>query len=317
MALEPLDLPRSFAIIVTPMNELYLFPEHGMRIQHMVDLAQQVMGRFPEQLPSPDKMKEWEFAYFEEGSRSLGVLRDIVRALSPWQLRIGPLPLNLNQPDLPFHKLSRFTILPDSLARWDREALAMVSAWMQPIAREFRFDSESTIIGGEGQLRVLWPKAANTIEDARLIAAILLQANVDNMNPEIFGYLSETLFEIGARDVHFTPILMKKGRPAIQINVLIDPQDESRMVETIFRETLTLGIRRVNMETWVIPRHRVMVKTAWGKVPVKVGVFEGDVQSVHPEFDVCKEIARIYHIPLRAVMDQVWLKYWTMIEEGQ
>ena len=118
-----------------------------------------------------------------------------------------------------------------------------------------------------------------------------LESNIDDCTGEALGYVMERLFEAGARDVHYTPVFMKKNRPAWQLNVICDPKDRERMEEIIFAETTTIGIRRVNMRRTVLDREKARVGTALGEAEVKVCRFSGK-EKCYPEYDSVKALAQ-------------------------
>jgi len=133
---------------------------------------------------------------------------------------------------------------------------------------------------------------------------LVLETNVDDLNPELYSYVLERLFAAGAQDAWLTPIVMKKGRPATMISVLCAPhlQDAIRLV--LFRETGTLGIRAAPVDKLALQRDRLEVVTARGVVRVKVGRLEGAVVTVAPEYEDCAEIAREAGLPARDVYQE-------------
>ncbi len=142
-----------------------------------------------------------------------------------------------------------------------------------------------------------------------------LEANVDDCTGEALGYAMEQLMDAGARDVNFMPVYMKKNRPAYQLNVICGEADISRMEEIIFRETSTIGIRRVRMERTVLERKICDLDTEWG--PVKVKVSRGDgVTKVYPEYDSVAAICRKQHLPYREVWGKVQSEAMEKLEEG-
>ena len=130
---------------------------------------------------------------------------------------------------------------------------------------------------------------------------VLLETNIDDMNPQIYDYVMERLFAQGALDVWFTHIQMKKNRPAVMLSVLAPGDAESRLAETIMRETSTLGIRVRPIFRHIAGRDIVEFESSYGKVRVKVKRFEDEVVSIAPEYDECKKIAAEKGIPLRDV----------------
>ena len=130
---------------------------------------------------------------------------------------------------------------------------------------------------------------------------MILETNIDDMNPQVYDYVMERLFAQGALDVWFTHIQMKKNRPAVMLSVLAPGDLESKLAETIMRETSTLGIRVRPVFRHIAGRDIIKFKSSYGKVSVKVKRFEDKVVSVAPEYDECKKIAAEKGIPLRDV----------------
>ena len=118
-----------------------------------------------------------------------------------------------------------------------------------------------------------------------------LETNIDDCSGEVLGYVMELLFAAGARDVHYFPVFMKKNRPAWQMNVICDEKDISRMEEIIFRETTTIGIRRMQMDRTVLARENREVEISAGKVQVKVCRY-GDMVKYYPEYESVKKLSR-------------------------
>lgn len=137
---------------------------------------------------------------------------------------------------------------------------------------------------------------------------VKLECNVDDCTGEVLGYTSERLFEAGARDVSFTPLLMKKGRPGWLMTVICTEDTRGRLESIIFSETTTIGIRRCEMERSVLRRDVVNVRTEYGDVPVKVSAGGGS-ERVHPEFEDVARIARGKGVPFREVYDSAVRAY--------
>lgn len=134
---------------------------------------------------------------------------------------------------------------------------------------------------------------------------LLMETNLDDANPEWLGALSEDLLEAGAKDVWYTPILMKKGRPATELHVLSDSDRAQALRELIFRESGTLGIRYYPVQRETLDRRDVRVQTNIGEASVKIGSKNGEDWVVSPEFSVCRELAKKHGIPLREVYEMV------------
>ncbi|MCD8021216.1 MAG: nickel pincer cofactor biosynthesis protein LarC [Clostridiales bacterium] len=132
-----------------------------------------------------------------------------------------------------------------------------------------------------------------------------LETNIDDCSGEILGYTMELLFAAGARDVHYHPVYMKKNRPAWQLNVLCDEKDISRMEEIIFRETTTIGIRRVCMERTVLSRESRQVEIPYGTAKVKVCRYGSNIKY-YPEYEsvkvLCQETGRSYQEVYRDIV---------------
>jgi uncharacterized protein (DUF111 family) len=138
---------------------------------------------------------------------------------------------------------------------------------------------------------------------------VLLQANLDDMNPEWTSYVADLLFAAGANDVYWIPIIMKKGRPGVMLNVLTQKSSIERIEAIIFRETTTLGIRRIAASVHRLGRKSVQVRTPWGEVTVKVGYAGGKEVQYAPEYRECARIAERCQVPLKAVYDEVRRAY--------
>jgi len=129
----------------------------------------------------------------------------------------------------------------------------------------------------------------------------LLETNIDDMNPQIYGYLMEQLFAEKAADVWFTPIQMKKNRPAIMLSVLAPAHAEPRIIEIIMRETSTLGIRVRPVSRHIAQREIVEIESSLGRVRAKIKRYSGDILAVSPEYDDCRRIALERELPFHEV----------------
>ena len=134
----------------------------------------------------------------------------------------------------------------------------------------------------------------------------ILEACIDDLNPEIYDYVMERLFSAGALDVYFTPIQMKKNRPAVKITVLANPQKTHQLGGILLRETTTLGYRRQSAEKIMLPRKQVLLDTPWGQVRVKLAGQPPHYQNIAPEYDDCLRIARQQGIPLKTIYHKIW-----------
>lgn len=135
---------------------------------------------------------------------------------------------------------------------------------------------------------------------------VMLEANLDDMNPEFYGYVEEKLFEGGALDVFKTQIIMKKSRPAVKLSVLCPVSKADELKKVLFLQTTTLGIRSYPVEKTMLDRKIFFVNTPWGPVDVKVGIFEGKPIKFKAEYDQCVAIARAHHVDLAKVYKEVY-----------
>jgi len=134
---------------------------------------------------------------------------------------------------------------------------------------------------------------------------MIMETNIDNMNPEIFPHIVEKLMKNGAVDAYTTSILMKKNRHGIKITALCNTADIDKLSKIIFEESTTLGIRVFPAGRKKLGRETKTVKTKWGKVRVKISKFNGKIKNVTPEYEDCVRIAKKYKIPLRMVYEEV------------
>lgn len=133
---------------------------------------------------------------------------------------------------------------------------------------------------------------------------LVLEANLDDCNPEWIASLVPELLEQGALDVWQTPIVMKKGRAGITLSVLAPEERAAALRETIFRGTTTFGIRYYPVQREMLERRFEQVKTPYGEVPVKLGIYKGEVITRSPEHDACEALAKANGVTVR----QVWPK---------
>ncbi|OQB42725.1 MAG: hypothetical protein BWY06_00553 [Candidatus Latescibacteria bacterium ADurb.Bin168] len=134
--------------------------------------------------------------------------------------------------------------------------------------------------------------------------ALVVETTIDDMTPEVYGYVLERLFEAGAKDVYLSPVIMKKNRPGIVVHVLVHPERRERVVSVLFGETSTLGVRISDVVRRVLPRRSETVETPWGPVRVKCAEWDGRTRTT-PEYDDCAAIARARNIPVLEVYEFV------------
>jgi len=127
----------------------------------------------------------------------------------------------------------------------------------------------------------------------------VIEANLDDMNPQIYGYFLEKALGAGALDVYTTPVQMKKNRPGTLLTVLCKPQDTNALMSLIFAETTTFGVRTYRAQRRVLPREWVNVGTEFGEVRIKVSRVNGRILHVAPEFEDCRKLAVEKNVPCR------------------
>ena len=133
----------------------------------------------------------------------------------------------------------------------------------------------------------------------------LIETNIDDMDAQLFGYVSERLFALGALDVWTTPIYMKKNRPAHMLSVLVEEDKKAQCLSLLFSETTSIGMRVLHVDERVeAVRHTALVDTLHGKVRCKVSAYGGKIVSLSPEYDDCREIAVREGIPLKRVRQE-------------
>ena len=148
----------------------------------------------------------------------------------------------------------------------------------------------------------LWNETVGTGNSGSAVERLLmLECNLDDLNPEIMPYVLEKLLAAGALDAWLQPVIMKKGRPAQTLKVLCSPEQRQVMEQIMFAETTTLGVRAYFVERTALERRWKTVQTPWGEVRVKEGLLDGKVVNAVPEFEDCKKIAEANGVPLKAV----------------
>lgn len=158
--------------------------------------------------------------------------------------------------------------------------------------------------GRPNVLRLLVGEADERVrggEDHGRERLLRLEADVDDMSPQLLGALREQLMAAGALDVVYTPIQMKKGRPGVELGVLAMPERRDALEELLFREATTLGVRALEYTRTSLERESIPVETAYGPVSVKIGRRAGRVYNAQPEFDDCQRAAAARGVPVKEV----------------
>ena len=130
---------------------------------------------------------------------------------------------------------------------------------------------------------------------------VLIESNIDDMNPEFYDYIMEKLFFQGALDVFLTPIQMKKNRPAHILSIIVYEQNLKEILEVLFSESTTLGVRIRETKRLRLAQKNFITDTKYGKIRVKVGMFKGKIKNIAPEYEDCKKMAKQLQVPLKEV----------------
>jgi len=133
---------------------------------------------------------------------------------------------------------------------------------------------------------------------------VILEANLDDLNPQLIGYIVDLALAEGARDVFTTPVQMKKNRPGTLLTILAQPEQEEKLRALLFRESSTLGVRTRRERRHCLPRRFEAVITPWGEVRMKIANLNGTVSQYAPEYEDCRRIAAEHHVPLKTVMQE-------------
>ena len=137
----------------------------------------------------------------------------------------------------------------------------------------------------------------------------VLEANLDDLSPQVVAFAIEQMLAAGALDVFSVPAQMKKGRPGTLVTVLCKPPDADRMAKIIFAETTTLGVRRRDEQRLLLSRRWEKVETNWGPVRIKIGSMNGTIANCAPEYEDCRAVAEKHHVPLKTVIQESLQQY--------
>lgn len=158
-------------------------------------------------------------------------------------------------------------------------------------SREYeRFPNVLRVVVGETE--------AAAVETEKLL---VIETNVDDASPQIVGHVMEQALGRGALDCYFTPVQMKKNRPGVLISILCAREQREAMLDVLFSETTTIGVRFHEVERQALARETVAVETEFGAIDIKVARFDGRVNSATPEYEQCRAAAHKFNLPLRIV----------------
>ncbi len=140
-------------------------------------------------------------------------------------------------------------------------------------------------------------------EDVKGENLVQMETNIDDMSPQIAGHLMERLLKAGALEVFFTPVQMKKSRPGVLLTILTEQKKRGELLDIVFSESTTIGVRSHPVERRCLERKLVKVKTRWGTVRVKVSLKDGKPVNLQPEYEDCKALAEKRKVPLKTVIE--------------
>jgi uncharacterized protein (TIGR00299 family) protein len=138
----------------------------------------------------------------------------------------------------------------------------------------------------------------------------MLETNLDDASPQIIGHVMDRVLESGALDCFFTPVQMKKNRPGVLLSVLCGPNEKNALMELLFTETTTLGVRSYEVTRRALQRSIVRVETPYGPIDVKVAHLDGRVVNEMPEFEQCRQAAASANVPLKVVEEAARKELW-------
>lgn len=164
----------------------------------------------------------------------------------------------------------------------------------------------------EGQpnvLRLMTGEATKTVVPGFDEEIAVIEANLDDMNPQIYGYFLEKALAAGALDVYTTPVQMKKNRPGTLLTLLCRPGDANALMSLVFAETTTFGARTYRAQRRTLPRESVSVHTRYGDVRMKLSRVHGTIQHAAPEYDDCRKLALEKNVPLQNVISDALRSY--------
>jgi len=162
----------------------------------------------------------------------------------------------------------------------------------------------------KGRPNVVRAFVGETTGNSEIERVVVLECQIDDMNPEIYGLLMEHLIEAGALDVFYTPIQMKKNRPATLITVIAQPADRELLTTLLFTESTTIGVRVSEIDRDTLDREIVSIDSPFGAVRIKVARRNGEILNVAPEFDDCARVAEEHGRSVKdiqAVVMKSWL----------
>lgn len=320
-------------VIETPQSERHLSEiEHIITSSHLATGIQQEALAIFRMLGAAEAEVHGvaleEIHFHEVGA--VDALVDIVgaliglHALGIEQLYCSPLPLTSGQVQtahglLPVPAPATLELLRRVGAPWTPrqiEGELVTPTGAAILAARARFETPALVIQqvgyGFGRKRLPWANClrfclGESVQSTGMESdeVVVLETNLDNLSGEVLGGLMERLFQAGALDVTYTPMQMKKNRPATQVSVIAPPELLDRLSLLLLRETTTLGVRSSRWRRLKAERQQEELETPLGTVRVKIKRVGGRVVSVSPEYDDCAQVALMRSLPLREVYERL------------
>jgi pyridinium-3,5-bisthiocarboxylic acid mononucleotide nickel chelatase len=138
---------------------------------------------------------------------------------------------------------------------------------------------------------------------------VVLEANLDDMSPQVYGYFADRALEAGALDVFSIPVQMKKNRPGQLVTVLCHPADREKLSDLLFRETTTLGVRQSSVKRRSLQRETISIQTSLGPIRMKIARWNGNILNVAPEYEDCRKAAAEHGVPLKQVLAEATFQF--------
>lgn len=154
-------------------------------------------------------------------------------------------------------------------------------------------------------LRVFLGKRVESTADLATESIALIETNIDDMNPQFYDHVMDSLLQAGALDVFLSPVQMKKNRPGVLLSVVSRKENVRCLVDIIVRETTTLGVRVAEVRRVFLPRRSDVISTRFGEIRIKLAERGEGVCTMMPEYEDCKKAARVHEVPLNQVYAEV------------
>jgi uncharacterized protein (DUF111 family) len=136
-----------------------------------------------------------------------------------------------------------------------------------------------------------------------------LETNIDDLNPEMFGFLGEELLKKGARDFYYTSVYMKKGRPGILVSVITPPENVTQIEDFLFNQTSTFGIRKHLVERRCLARKYQTINLKGCKIKIKTALRNGKIMKFAPEYEDCLKAAQVLNLPLNEIYEEARFQF--------